>query len=80
MEVLPHAAARRSARWPGGCARTAAWFCLVADRDLSASGVEVDFFRRDGPDARGTGMPCWRCRPAHTAAAVTLWYDESPGS
>ncbi len=61
MEVLPHS---------GGSAfgtlarrlRDGGLVCLVADRDLSASGVEVDFF---GHAARmPAGRPCWPSRPA----------------
>ena len=51
MEVLPHS---------GGSAfgtlarrlRDGGLVCLVADRDLSASGVEVTFFGETRPDAR----------------------------
>lgn len=75
MEVLPHS---------GGTAfgmlarrlRDGGLVCLVADRDLSASGVEVDFF---GDTAR---MPAGPALLAQQTGAlllpVTLWYDESP--
>ncbi|MFE0803941.1 phosphatidylinositol mannoside acyltransferase [Streptomyces sp. NPDC058812] len=75
MEVLPHS---------GGTAfgtlarrlRDGGLVCLVADRDLSASGVEVDFF---GETAR---MPAGPALLALQTGArllpVTLWYDESP--
>lgn len=75
MEVLPHT---------GGAAfgtlarrlRDGGLVCLVADRDLSASGVEVDFF---GDTAR---MPAGPALLAQQTGAlllpVTLWYDESP--
>ncbi|MFF8865693.1 phosphatidylinositol mannoside acyltransferase [Streptomyces sp. NPDC015139] len=75
MEVLPHS---------GGSAfgtlarrlRDGGLVCLVADRDLSASGVEVDFF---GETAR---MPAGPALLAQQTGAllvpVTLWYDESP--
>jgi KDO2-lipid IV(A) lauroyltransferase len=75
MEVLPHS---------GGSAfgtlarrlRDGGLVCLVADRDLSASGVEVDFF---GDTAR---MPAGPALLAQQTGAlllpVTLWYDESP--
>ncbi|MEV5507132.1 phosphatidylinositol mannoside acyltransferase [Streptomyces orinoci] len=75
MEVLPHA---------GGSAfgtlsrrlRAGGLVCLVADRDLSASGVEVDFF---GERAK---MPAGPARLAVQTGAlllpVTLWYDRSP--
>ncbi|MFI9244313.1 phosphatidylinositol mannoside acyltransferase [Streptomyces sp. NPDC053086] len=75
MEVLPHsggtafgALARRL--------RAGGLVCLVADRDLSASGVEVDFF---GETAR---MPAGPALLAQQTGAlllpVTLWYDDSP--
>lgn len=72
MEVLPHT---------GGAAfgtlarrlREGGLVCLVADRDLSASGVEVDFF---GATAR---MPAGPALLAQQTGAlllpVTLWYD-----
>ncbi|MFJ6660474.1 phosphatidylinositol mannoside acyltransferase [Streptomyces sp. NPDC091377] len=75
MEVLPHS---------GGTAfgtlarrlRDGGLVCLVADRDLSASGVEVDFF---GETAR---MPAGPALLAQQTGAlllpVTLWYDDSP--
>ncbi|MEU9382109.1 phosphatidylinositol mannoside acyltransferase [Streptomyces sp. NPDC048279] len=75
MEVLPHsggsafgALARRL--------RDGGLICLVADRDLSASGVEVDFF---GDTAR---MPAGPALLAQQTGArllpVTLWYDDTP--
>ncbi|WP_406728436.1 phosphatidylinositol mannoside acyltransferase [Streptomyces sp. GD-15H] len=75
MEVLPHS---------GGSAfgtlarrlRDGGLVCLVADRDLSASGVEVDFF---GETAR---MPAGPALLAQQTGALllpaTLWYDDSP--
>ncbi|MFG2719912.1 phosphatidylinositol mannoside acyltransferase [Streptomyces sp. NPDC048416] len=75
MEVLPHT---------GGAAfgtlarrlRAGGLVCLVADRDLSASGVEVTFF---GESAR---MPAGPALLAQQTGAVllpvTLWYDDSP--
>jgi lauroyl/myristoyl acyltransferase len=75
MEVLPHT---------GGSAfgtlarrlRAGGLVCLVADRDLSASGVEVSFF---GDAAR---MPAGPALLAQQTGAlllpVTLWYDDSP--
>ncbi|TXS51722.1 phosphatidylinositol mannoside acyltransferase [Streptomyces sp. t39] len=75
MEVLPHT---------GGAAfgtlarrlRDGGLVCLVADRDLSASGVEVDFF---GSTAR---MPAGPALLAQQTGAlllpVTLWYEETP--
>lgn len=75
MEVLPHS---------GGAAfgtlarrlRAGGLVCLVADRDLSASGVEVKFF---GDTAR---MPAGPALLAQQTGAllmpVTLWYDGTP--
>ncbi|MDJ0381060.1 phosphatidylinositol mannoside acyltransferase [Streptomyces sp. G-G2] len=75
MEVLPHS---------GGAAfgtlarrlRSGGLVCLVADRDLSASGVEVDFF---GSTAR---MPAGPALLAQQTGALlvpaTLWYEDSP--
>ena len=72
MEVLPHA---------GGSAfgtlarrlRSGGFVCLVADRDLSASGIDVKFF---GETAR---MPAGPAMLAQQTGAllmpVTLWYD-----
>lgn len=72
MEVLPHtggsafgALARRL--------RSGGLVCLVADRDLSSSGVEVDFF---GERARMPAGPALLAQ--HTGALLlpaTLWYD-----
>ncbi|MFD3698710.1 phosphatidylinositol mannoside acyltransferase [Streptomyces sp. NPDC058646] len=75
MEVLPHS---------GGAAfgtlarrlRSGGLVCLVADRDLSASGVEVDFF---GATAR---MPAGPALLAQQTGAVllpaTLYYGDTP--
>jgi KDO2-lipid IV(A) lauroyltransferase len=75
MEVLPHS---------GGSAfgtlarrlRDGGLVCLVADRDLSVSGIEVAFF---GETAR---MPAGPALLAQQTGAlllpVTLWYDDSP--
>ncbi|MEU2157544.1 phosphatidylinositol mannoside acyltransferase [Streptomyces sp. NPDC019396] len=74
MEVLPHV---------GGSAfgtlarrlREGGLVCLVADRDLSASGIEVKFF---GETAR---MPAGPALLAQQTGAlllpVTLWYDDT---
>ncbi|WP_042800643.1 phosphatidylinositol mannoside acyltransferase [Streptomyces sp. C] len=75
MEVLPHnggasfgTLARRL--------RSGGLICLVADRDLSASGVEVDFF---GSRAR---MPAGPALLAQQTGAVllpvTLYYGDTP--
>ena len=75
MEVLPHT---------GGSAfgtlarrlRAGGLVCLVADRDLSANGVEVEFF------GEKTRMPAGPAILAQQTGAlllpVTLWYDDSP--
>ncbi|MGW4029768.1 phosphatidylinositol mannoside acyltransferase [Streptomyces sp. NPDC004838] len=75
MEVLPHA---------GGSAfgtlarrlRAGGLVCLVADRDLSESGVEVKYF---GETAR---MPAGPAMLAQQTGAlllpVTLWYGDAP--
>ncbi|MFE6890564.1 phosphatidylinositol mannoside acyltransferase [Streptomyces sp. NPDC057694] len=74
MEVLPHT---------GGAAfgtlarrlRAGGLVCLVADRDLSTSGVEVKFF------GEPTRMPAGPAMLAQQTGAlllpVTLWYDDS---
>lgn len=75
MEVLPHS---------GGSAfgtlarrlRDGGLVCLVADRDLSSSGVEVKFF---GETAKMPAGPALLAQ--HTGALllpVTLWYDDTP--
>ncbi|MFI6336681.1 phosphatidylinositol mannoside acyltransferase [Streptomyces sp. NPDC050535] len=75
MEVLPHS---------GGTAfgtlarrlRDGGLVCLVAERDLSASGVEVEFF------GEATRMPAGPALLAQQTGALllpaTLWYDDSP--
>ncbi|QIY54545.1 phosphatidylinositol mannoside acyltransferase [Streptomyces sp. RPA4-5] len=75
MEVLPHT---------GGTAfgtlarrlRAGGLVCLVADRDLSASGIEVKFF------GEATKMPAGPAVLAVQTGAmllpVTLWYDDTP--
>lgn len=75
MEVLPHsggtafgALARRL--------RDGGLVCLVAERDLSSSGVEVEFF------GETTRIPAGPALLAQQTGAlllpVTLWYDDSP--
>ncbi|MFD5100654.1 phosphatidylinositol mannoside acyltransferase [Streptomyces albidochromogenes] len=75
MEVLPH---------EGGSAfgtlarrlRAGGLVCLVADRDLSASGTEVKFF---GDTARMPGGPALLAQQTGAVLLpVTLWYDDSP--
>ncbi|WP_018549040.1 phosphatidylinositol mannoside acyltransferase [Streptomyces sp. LaPpAH-108] len=75
MEVLPHSGASAFGTLARRL-RDGGLVCLVADRDLSASGVEVDFF---GERAR---MPAGPALLAQQTGAlllpVTLWYDDSP--
>ncbi|MFJ3163846.1 phosphatidylinositol mannoside acyltransferase [Streptomyces kanasensis] len=74
MEVIPHtggsafgALARRL--------RSGGLVCLVADRDLSASGVEVDFF---GERARMPAGPALLAQQTGALLlAATLWYDDA---
>ncbi|WP_323377667.1 phosphatidylinositol mannoside acyltransferase [Streptomyces smaragdinus] len=49
--------------------------CLVADRDLSASGVEVDFF--DGRAKMPAGPAMLAQQTGALLLPVTLWYDDS---
>jgi lauroyl/myristoyl acyltransferase len=75
MEVLPHTGgssfgtlARRL--------RAGGLVCLVADRDLSASGIEVEFF---GQTARMPAGPALLAlRTGADLLPVVLWYDDSP--
>ncbi|MGP3980267.1 phosphatidylinositol mannoside acyltransferase [Streptomyces sp. KR80] len=75
MEVLPHTGGTAFATLARRL-RDGGLVCLVADRDLSASGVEVSFF---GETAR---MPAGPSLLAQQTGAlllpVTLWYDDSP--
>jgi lauroyl/myristoyl acyltransferase len=48
--------------------------CLVADRDLTASGVEVDFFGR--PARFPAGPAALAARTGAALRPVTLWYEE----
>ncbi|GAA0292416.1 phosphatidylinositol mannoside acyltransferase [Streptomyces polychromogenes] len=75
MEVLPHS---------GGAAfgtlarrlRSGGLICLVADRDLSSSGVEVDFF---GATARMPAGPALLAQQTGAALLpVTLYYGDAP--
>ncbi|WP_340382952.1 phosphatidylinositol mannoside acyltransferase [Streptomyces sp. SS7] len=75
MEVLPHS---------GGSAfgtlarrlRDGGLVCLVAERDLSASGVAVDFF---GDIATMPAGPALLAQQTDALLLpVTLWYDDSP--
>jgi lauroyl/myristoyl acyltransferase len=75
MEVLPH---------EGGAAfgilarrlRAGGLVCLVAERDLSSSGIEVSFFGETTKIPAGPAMLA-----VHTGALLlpaTLWYDGTP--
>ncbi|MEV0303573.1 phosphatidylinositol mannoside acyltransferase [Streptomyces prasinus] len=75
MEVLPHNGASAFGTLARRL-RDGGLVCLVADRDLSASGVEVEFF---GETARMPAGPALLAQ--HTGALLlpaTLWYDDSP--
>ena len=75
MEVLPHTGAAAFGTLARRL-RAGGLVCLVADRDLSRSGVEVDFF------GEPTRMPAGPAMLAQQTGAlllpVTLWYDASP--
>jgi phosphatidylinositol dimannoside acyltransferase len=75
MEVLPHSGGEAFGTLARRL-RSGGLVCLVADRDLSASGVEVKYF---GETAR---MPAGPALLAQQTGAllmpVTLWYDEAP--
>lgn len=74
MEVLPHT---------GGAAfgtlarrlRAGGLVCLVADRDLSASGVEVSFFGE--PTRMPAGPAVLALQTESLLLPVTLWYDDT---
>lgn len=75
MEVLPHA---------GGSAfgilarrlRAGGVVCLVADRDLSSSGIEVSFFGE--PAKMPAGPAVLAVQTGAVLLPATLWYDRSP--
>jgi phosphatidylinositol dimannoside acyltransferase len=75
MEVLPHTGAAAFGTLARRL-RAGGLVCLVAERDLSARGVEVDFF------GDKTRMPAGPAMLAQQTGAlllpVTLWYDRSP--
>jgi len=75
MEVLPHTGAAAFGTLARRL-RAGGLVCLVAERDLSAKGVEVDFF------GERTRMPAGPALLAQQTGAlllpVTLWYDDSP--
>lgn len=77
MEVLPLSGGGEVFLTLARRLRAGNLLCLLADRDLTAGGVEVDFF---GEPAR---MPAGPAALAVTTGAVllptTLWYDEQGG-
>ncbi|MFE7318736.1 phosphatidylinositol mannoside acyltransferase [Streptomyces sp. NPDC057555] len=75
MEVLPHT---------GGSAfgtlarrlRAGGLVCLVADRDLSSSGIPVKFFGEEAKMPAGPAMLA--LQTGAMLLPVTLWYDDTP--
>lgn len=75
MEVLPLTGGAHTMATLAKRLRAGKLVCLVGDRDLSASGIEVDFL---GEKARMPAGPA--ALAVQTGAAllpVTLWYDET---
>lgn len=75
MEVLPLTGGAHTMATLAKRLRAGKLVCLVGDRDLSASGIEVDFL---GEKTRMPAGPA--ALAAQTGAAllpVTLWYDET---
>lgn len=73
MEVLPHTGGPSRFGALAQRLRAGGLVCLLCERDLTGTGVEVDFF---GEPARMMGGPA--ALALHTGAAlmpVTLWYD-----
>ena len=76
MEVLPLTGGANTLATLAKRLRAGGLVCLVGDRDLSASGIDVDFM---GEAARMPAGPA--VLAAQTGAAllpVTLWYDDTP--
>jgi lauroyl/myristoyl acyltransferase len=77
IEVVPLTGAENPFDLLAERLREGRFVCLVADRDLSRSGIEVEFF------GERTKMPAGPAALAlHTGAALlpaTLWYDEAGG-
>jgi KDO2-lipid IV(A) lauroyltransferase len=75
MEILPHT---------GGSAfgtlarrlRDGGLVCLVADRDLSSSGIEVKFFGEAAKMPAGPALLA--VQTGAMLLPVTLWYDDTP--
>ncbi|MDT0379119.1 phosphatidylinositol mannoside acyltransferase [Streptomyces sp. DSM 42041] len=75
MEVLAHQGAEAFGTLARRL-RAGGLVCLVADRDLSASGVEVTFF---GEAARMPAGPAMLALQTNSLLLpVTLWYDDTP--
>ncbi|MFE2497749.1 phosphatidylinositol mannoside acyltransferase [Streptomyces scopuliridis] len=74
MEVLPHTGGSAFGRLARRL-RSGGLVCLVADRDLSSSGIEVDFF------GGATRMPAGPALLAQQTGALlmpaALWFDDS---
>ena len=73
MEVLPHSGGNSRFGVLARRLRAGGLVCLLCERDLTGSGIEVSFF---GEPARVMGGPA--ALAIHTGAAlmpVTLWYD-----
>ncbi|MFR9674091.1 phosphatidylinositol mannoside acyltransferase [Streptomyces sp. TR06-5] len=75
MEVLAHQGAEAFGTLARRL-RAGGLVCLVADRDLSASGLEVEFF---GEQARMPAGPAvLALQTGALLLPVTLWYDDTP--
>ena len=75
MEVLPHTGGSSFGRLARRL-RSGGLVALVADRDLSQSGVEVSFF---GETARMPGGPAMLAQQTGALLLpVGLWYDDTP--
>jgi phosphatidylinositol dimannoside acyltransferase len=75
MEVLPHTGASSFGRLARRL-RAGGLVCLVADRDLSASGIDVEFFGQTAKMPAGPAMLA--LRTGADLLPVVLWYDDSP--
>jgi KDO2-lipid IV(A) lauroyltransferase len=73
MEVVPHIGGPSPFGVMAQRLRAGRLVCLVADRDLSAGGVEVEFF---GQPARiGAGPAALAARTGAALMPVVLWFD-----
>jgi KDO2-lipid IV(A) lauroyltransferase len=73
MEVVPHTGGPSPFGVMAQRLRAGRLVCLVADRDLSAAGVEVEFF---GQPARiGAGPAALAARTGAALMPVVLWFD-----